>query len=542
METLTDENRRLFAEQISDHIEKLNDLMVCASGDAIDEASMERVCLATKLLEGSTGMLGFDTWSRTLGAIKKLLLNTLKSGRHWDEHLSQVVSELLENEEQVAAEIMSGDFDEHVAADSFEGLYRETEVFLEEIYGGGDGTECSLEFKPLCVDSGEAPELHPGDSSILDTLIDSLNAVRDALGACVRNRDRRDSTISELARVIGESEFLFAIARDIISHAGDSHRTFMPRVASCTIMDGIRDFFNIHVSLREWRAELDMRSDDVVLDGEIARALAVILERCLFDVCMMYEGQIGFDLGVAVDISSHGSFLETRITDNGTDFLSDTEIENYDAAAYYKGLLCVCDLLERWGGLLWVEPDRDRGERFRFTVPCSVSTRAYRIIDASGVNLAIPCQCIEDILAPGDDEIIYRGGDRYIECGERRIPVYRIDEIAVDQMDSCTDGDRIVIVGLAEKRVALFMHGSGSIVEGVADQLTEGNWASLSTRYLHMGEEEYPVLDMKMLHERIDYLKQLDCVPVTSGSLPMNEEVDDIDDYKEVPRVQVGTD
>jgi hypothetical protein len=542
VETLMDENKRLFAEQISDHIEKLNELMVCASGDAVDEANMQRVCLATKLLEGSTGMLGFDTWSRTLGAFKKLLGQALKSGRHWDEHLSQVVSELLETEEQVAAEIMSGDFEERVVVDSFEGLYRETEVFLEEAYGGGDQTECSLEFKPLNSESGDAPALHQGDSSILDTLIDSLNAVRDAFGACVRNRDRRDSTISGLARAIGESEFLFAIVRDIISHAGSSHRTFIPRVASCTIMDGIRDFFDVHVRLRDWRAELETRSDDVVLDGEIARALAVILERCLFDVCMMYEGRIGFDLGVAVDISNHGSFLETRVTDNGTDFLSDTEIENYDAAAYYKGLLCVRGLLERWGGLLWVEPDRAGGERFRFTIPCSVATREYRIIEASGVNLAIPCQSVEDILEPGDDGIVYRGGDRYIEWGELRIPVYRIDEIAVDQMDACTDGDRIVIVGLAEKRVALFMRGDGSIVEGIADQLTEGNWACLSTRYLHMGEEEYPVLDAKMLLERIDYLKQLDRVPVTSGSLPMNEEVDDIDDKMEFPRVQVGTD
>ncbi len=542
METLMNENRRLFAEQISDHIEKLNDLMVCASGDAIDEANMQRVCLATRLLEGSTGMLGFDTWSRTLGAFKKLLDHAMKSGRNWDEHLSQVVSELLETEEQVAAEIMSGDFEERVVADSFEGLYRETEVFLEEACGGGDRTECSLEFKPLKTESGQAPALHRGNSSILDSLIDSLNAVRDTLGACVRNRDRRDSTISDLARAIGKSGFLFAIVQDIISHAGSSHRAFMPRVASCAILDGIRDFFDVHVRLRGWRAELDMRSDDVVLDGEIARALAVILERCLFDVCLMYEERIGFDLGVAVSISNHGSFLEARITDNGTDFFSDTEIDNYDAAAYYKGLLCVRGLLERWGGLLWVEPDRSRGERFRFTVPCSVSTREYRIIEASGVNLAIPCQSIEDVLTPGDGVIMHRGGDRYIDSGERRIPVYRIDEIAVDQVDACSDGDRIVIVGLAEKRAALFMRGEGSVVEGVADQLTEGNWACLSSRYLHMGEDEYPVLDMKMLLERIDYLKQLDRVPVTSGSLPMNEGVDDIDDGIELPRVQVGTD
>jgi hypothetical protein len=65
---LKEDNRRLFGEQVNDHIEKLNDLMGFSSGARFGEQAIRRACLATRLLEGSTRMLDLGDWSRTLKA------------------------------------------------------------------------------------------------------------------------------------------------------------------------------------------------------------------------------------------------------------------------------------------------------------------------------------------------------------------------------------------------------------------------------------------------------------------------------------------
>lgn len=541
MSILTNENKQLFAEQVGDHIEKLNDLMVCALGHTVDEAIIHRTCLATRLLEGSTNMLGFDTWSRTLSLFRKLLDSTLRAGMRWDEQLSQIVSEILEAEEQVTVEITAGDGDERIVAAAFEGLHRETEVLLSESFPDEDSGECPLQFEPLQVEPAVSPVEDSERSSAIDTLIGSLAAARDALDACVQGRDRSDRAIEDLARAIGDSEFFFAIVRDIVSHVATNRHAFIPRVMSSTVLEGLRNFFDVHVKLRSWRLALDMQSDDVVLDGELARALAVILERCIFDVCLMYESREEFILKMSVRIVDCGSFLEARIFDNGPDYLSETELESYDAAAFYKGLICARTHLKRWGGLLWVEPDIAAGERFRFTLPCGGSTNEYRILDASGVDVAVPFISIEDMMPRDAAGFTSHNGVRYVARGERRVPVYRIDELADGQLDVSADGDRIVIIGLAEKRIGLLVRRNGTAVESIADQLTESDWFNLSTHQLHMGEQEYPVLDMQLVLERMDYLKQLDRVLATSGSLPIGEDVGIdvgiLDNETVVPRV-----
>jgi len=132
---LKEENRRLFGEQVNDHIEKLNDLMSLTSGTVFNENAIRRACLATRLLEGSTRMLGLDGWSRTLRMFRELLEKSAGSGRCWDEQLSQIVSEVLETEEQMAAEIFAGELEEIGRSDTFNGLQREIECIAGEAVG-----------------------------------------------------------------------------------------------------------------------------------------------------------------------------------------------------------------------------------------------------------------------------------------------------------------------------------------------------------------------------------------------------------------------
>ena len=148
MITLSEENTRLFGEQVNDHIEKLNDLMGHASGDDLNAPAFRKTCFANRLLEGSTRMLGLDDWSRTLGLFGNLLEKASGTTGMWDENLSQIVSEILETEEQVVAEIMTGEIEEVDRMESFNGLQREMELLMNEAYPEA-GTDSAPRFEEI---------------------------------------------------------------------------------------------------------------------------------------------------------------------------------------------------------------------------------------------------------------------------------------------------------------------------------------------------------------------------------------------------------
>ena len=90
------------------------------------------------------------------------------------------------------------------------------------------------------------------------------------------------------------------------------------------------------------------------------------------------------------------------------------------------------------------------------------------------------------------------------------IPVCRIDELAADELNAGSEGDHVVVLGLAEKRIGILSDGPGRKVEGLIEQVTENDWASLSRRLLHIGEREFPVLDFQLMIDRYSMVQGLE--------------------------------
>jgi len=515
---LNEVNKRLFGEQVNDHIEKLNNLMGLATGEAIDEQCIQKACLASKLLGGSARMLGLEDWSSTLAKFRDLLEKSIVSRKCWDEQLAQVVSEILETEEQVVAEILTGEVDGINQSEIFEGLQREIEVLLRESVESAPDEMLSDQAIQECAEPCEEYDEQSEGFSTLDRLIGSLYRVKDQFREYLEEQNRSEDMVRDLEHAFGESEFYIGLLGGILDKLGESGKRFHSKVSSNTALDGVRDFFDLHSRVRGWNAKLNTRSDNFSLEREAASALALVLEGCLFDVCRMYEERKDFNLVVDVDVTNEGSYLFAKITDNGPDFLCDSEIDRDDTVAFYKGLLDTRSLLEKWGGLIWVEPDQGKSIRFQFTLPHTTMKTDYHTFTASGNNLAVPYHCIEGLLHLDGREVLYDGNGRYIMVSGTRILVYHVDELAAGEVGPMGDSDYVIILGMAEKRAGIFSDGPGSKVEGILEQLTEGNWASLSRYYLHQGEDEYPVLDVQSVLERINYMQGLEGTLRESGS------------------------
>ena len=102
--------------------------------------------------------------------------------------------------------------------------------------------------------------------------------------------------------------------------------------------------------------------------------------------------------------------------------------------------------------------------------------------------------------------------------GGLRIPVCRIDELAADELNAGSEGDHVVVLGLAEKRIGILSDGPGRKVEGLIEQVTENGWASLSRRLLHIGEREFPILDFQLVLDRYGWVLGLNDEAGESGS------------------------
>lgn len=536
---LDDEHKQIFTEQVNDHVEKLNGLMSLVAGESIEESEIEKAALATKLLEGSTRMLGIDDWSESLKQLRQLVRGSSRSGVCWNEQLSQVVSEFLEIEEQAVAEILTGSIETIDWGRKFAGVNQEIEVLLGSL--SSEAKEGGL--RPESPDSVyiEEPVDRVDDQSdgftTLDKLIGSLYRVKDQFREYLEGQSKKESVVKDLELSFGECEFYIGLLGSILNRLGDSRQLFRAKVSSSTALEGVRDFFNLHGGVRGWNAELQTRSDDFSLEQEAASALATLLESCLFDVCRMYERKEDFSLEVTVDVKDVGSYLFAKVIDNGPNFLCDSKIDCDDTVAFYPGLLHVRSLLEERGGLLWVEPNKGKSARFQFTLPHSSVVTDYHITEFSGKELAVPCYAIERIIEIKNQVIVEENSARYIQTEMARIPVYYLNEMTAEEVTSESDGDRIVIVGLAEKRVGLIANGPGRRVQGVLDQCTEGCWASLTRHYLHLGEHEFPVLDIKLVLNSVSGLHGLESALDEPGSYAVGEEVGKRIEEIPVPRV-----
>lgn len=576
MVMLNNENRQLFGDQVRDHISKLNDLMDFGSGERIQASTVQKSCFAGRLLEGSTRMLGLVGWSGSLTLLRELLEKAAAAGRPWDEHVSQIVSEILEAEEQAVEALLAGET-EDVEDDRFEGFSRELQLLISEPFeaapepvetvrieapapsGAVDGgaapapieeemdipEEADLEEaaaarrpaepeppstgpEPLEVQPEEAtpdeesleealfphatasaPVMPANEFATISRLQGSLCLINDRLEECLLEACGSDGAIRDLEIAIGECEFFISMLSGMLGRIGENRKPLRSKVSSAIVMDGLEDFLQVHKRIRNWKAILQTRTDEFSLDCEVATDLAVILENCIYDVCTMAERTSRGMVNIKIDVSSSGTWLTVRLFDDAGSYMSDSEVERDDALAYYQGLLRARPLLSRRGGLLWVEPGGEGGERFRFTFPRTTVLTDYHLIDAAGRTFAVQKQSVDSVLQMSRKILSEDGGLKYLTAAGKRIPVCAMDELAADELSSDDGGDHIVVVGVAEKRLGICSNGQGHKVEGLIEQVTDDGWASLSRRLLHMGEREYPVLDIDLLLERYAVIQGL---------------------------------
>ncbi|RKZ08830.1 hypothetical protein DRQ05_00835, partial [bacterium] len=414
MITFTDENKRLFSEQVADHIEKLNDLMGMSSGAHFEESPIERANLATKLLEGSTRMLGLDSWSKTLTMLRELLEGALRDGRVWDDKLSQIVSEILETEEQMVAEILTGEIDSINNSDHFSGLQREIEYLGNEEFSSGqvhDTPRVETHEEGVRLEKNEG-QRHGGFVTI-DTIASSLERLQSNLEDFVISGSVDDELIESTDVSFGRIEFGVEMLGNILKRFRNGKLRFHPTVPAGNIVEALDDFFNIYNDAEQWNAKLMCEVDDFNIDDRFAKVLASVLEGFIYDIGGMYKGRDDVKLSIYMNIRSSGSYCTVSFRDNAPDFLKDSRFDRPDPVSFYHSLRNIRALLEDVCGLLWIEPDIEGGERFRLSMPVTRDETDFTIFPVGSESFAVMSVVVDSVIPLSSEEIGIDEGRRH---------------------------------------------------------------------------------------------------------------------------------
>ena len=270
---LNEENRKLFGEQVNDHITKLNNLMILGSGEKFNEPVLRKIGFANSLLSGSLRMLGMHEWSETLNQFGILMDKADASTGCWDEALSQIVSEVLEAEEQVVAELMKEGPGELELDGKFFGVQQEIEVLLEESFYQIDSDsrqdesislgevsdpvkseEMILPIPSVGIDNSDA--VADENFNTMNRLISSLEKVNDKLNSYLAEQ-KGEAGIRDLELAYGESEFFLGLVGNILKQLGNRNNSFSAKVSSQTVLDGVEDFSEINTRMHGWQSNID---------------------------------------------------------------------------------------------------------------------------------------------------------------------------------------------------------------------------------------------------------------------------------------------
>jgi len=515
MLTITDENKRLFGELVSDHISKLNDLMGHSMSTALDEALIHKVNLATKLLEGSTRMLGLSSWSNTLSMLRELLNRGLTSREQWDEKLSQVVSEILEAEEQMLAEILTGELEELSIEAQFEGLQREMEYLLSEDFSEANLNESDVlpdigvaEMDRMEEHSTEVDEAKEGFRSVtIASIVGSMSVIEREISECIARGRFEVERCKNLENAFGDAEFAFDMLHNVARKLSGPSLGFKARVSTGKMVEFIKDFFSIYRKARGLDAEIEVRCEGFLMDLKYAKALASVSEGMIFDICRIFTKRSGSELTISIVVKNEGNVCTVEVHDNGAEYLNDSKFDRPDPVSYYQSLREIRNTLEMYEGLLWIEPSGGESGRFRFSVPSTDEIIEFGIVNVDGYRFAIRKSVIDTVLSSGDiaGETLQ---DRTVDLEGLAVPVFSISEI-LDSGEA--NGDlkegKIVVIGLADRRVGLIIDGDVEYRSAKPIQISSNDHGAIVKKVLNLEEEEIPILDTVAVMNRSEYLR-----------------------------------
>lgn len=258
--------------------------------------------------------------------------------------------------------------------------------------------------------------------------------------------------------------------------------------------------------------DIVLNGEETLIDPRLLPIAGDILHRMINDVFSRSEHNA---LGITIDVAEFRGAIRWRITDNGNNFISDSQLDHEDQLAFYPGLKSVRKMLGRHNGVLWVEPRPAEQVRFEFTLPVSKSSRAFMMWGAGDGCFAIRSVQLCDLMPVAGAP---RGEDtfgEFLTIDGMRVPLLALDVL---YKEGPSGGDMVAVIGSLEKRVAFYVSGGGALAHGTVLEGVVPVWRGPDQGVALVDERRVALLDADLVLEGyLDVTGELNGAEVSGG-------------------------
>jgi CheY-like chemotaxis protein len=265
--------------------------------------------------------------------------------------------------------------------------------------------------------------------------------------------------------------------------------------------------------------ELVFKGEDNAIDARLLGRVQIVLQHLIGDVFLRSNGN---NLRIDLSVEKKNGVLFWTLGDDGDNFITDSRLDRDECLAFYPGLRKVRRVLEELQSLLWVEPDGSGTNRFAFTTPVSPEDGRFMVWGTDGDSVAVFASQIAGVHTLDDVEVMDDDRGETVIVDGRRIRVLRLGQLLAGGPE---DGDKVVIIGSLETRIAFFVNGKGALVDGIWKKEAVPTWRGMENGVVQVGDERVPLIDANELLKR--YMAIVDAVAEEDVSGGVDTEVSD---------------
>lgn len=525
----------LFIDQIRQHANALTDVL-CDGRNGEQEADdlMEKCIRSTRMLAGSTLIMGLGVWHQCLNAFEQLLSRYRDVPLAWDEKIAQVVSEMIEKEELLFSAQDAGgivDLGCIVTNEEIQALVEEINVLLDAEPAAGSRNEVasrdsghkarSQHQEDTPADSAdplallkETPVVTPENLERSAAATGTNTSVVDTQSPLAITRVSLERAVASLNKALSRSGWVGGAVDNVKIH--DIHRNLclidfyarsMNEIIGLQeqqedeailtslepIQSALEDYVNFLCMGLGRKVTVDFRGMKHNIDASLLFDVGRVLQYMIRDVFLRCDDS---ELSIQIEVVEKNGALWWEVKDDGNSFIKDSKFDCDEFLAFYPSLKQVRKTLEGFNSILWVEPDDDRQTRFVFTTRVSENHKKF-VIWGEGENCfgALSTQfcsvlSAEDVLLGSDS----RG--EHLIINDRKVPLIRLQLMYSDAPEA---GDKIAIIGSLEHKVAIYVDGDGRVEEGIWHRDAVSKWKGLPRGVAELDEVKIPIIEANEL-------------------------------------------
>ncbi|MFQ5511050.1 MAG: response regulator [Candidatus Krumholzibacteriia bacterium] len=513
----------LFLAQVTHHSDELNGLLGLPPNHPAARARFERSILSTNMLANSFSLLELELWQSFLEAFEGLLITYRDKNLPWDERIAQVTSEIIEKEDQLLTHAQTkppSALANIVSADEVNSMLEE----LVELQSTAAAATAPPPTAPgPAPAAGTQPEAIHEDAVAIKTA-EEERSLGSSMGELCRNAqslighwrssewdlvDGAPAGFDQIRRELLLTSFHALSIEQMIAIKG-GNRGPLTIASLAPIRATLEDFVRVMCLGTDRHIDVAFEGEDNELHASLLFPVVRVLQFMIGDVFARCSDDY-LHIEVAAE-KRYGAF-RWSMRDNGSNFISDSQLDPDEYLAFYPGLKETCKVLSELRSLLWVEPDETHDTRFAFTMPVSVDGGRFMVWGDGGQRMAVHANQVDKVIPFGDAEIKSGARGEHLVMGGNVVPLVRLGQLYTG---APVDGGHIAVIGRLEKRIAFPVSTAGDPKEGKWSRNAIPAWRGMERGVAEIAGHRVPLVEADSLVRR--YLQIINTVSPTELS------------------------